>query len=365
MLPNNAPQNKELLFFPYWRFKGTLFSCLASGVKHRFMDMSHRAAESEYFPLSVGLRSQSLKLRFASTETKGRFLKPTLPVKKVMGIFQGRFNTLLRKPILHQAYIGETLSLIYSPFYLDKKLLDAVLNEPVSPVLPDDFDVSLFQEDQSDFSIRFLPAICPECGWDLDSARDSLVLFCKNCDSAWQPSTNGFKKINFARVPGLEGDDIIYMPFWRIKAKISGIDLASYADLVKIANLPVVVQKNWDKIEFYFWISGFKIRPGEFLNLNRRITIAQPREKPVPGLPGSRLYPVTLPVKEAAESLKINLACFAKPQKKILSKIEEINITAKKFLLVYIPFVEKHHELIQPDFKIAINKNRLALSGNL
>ena len=141
--------------------------------------------------------------------------------------------------------------------------------------------------------------------------------------------------------------------------------MASYADLVKIANLPVVVQKNWDKIEFYFWISGFKIRPGEFLNLNRRITIAQPREKPVPGLPGSRLYPVTLPVKEAAESLKINLACFAKPQKKILSKIEEINITAKKFLLVYIPFVEKHHELIQPDFKIAINKNRLALSGNL
>ena len=365
MLPNNATQDKELLFFPYWRFKGTLFSCLASGVKHRFMDMSHRAAESEYFPLSVGLRSQTLKLRFASTETKGRFLKPTLPVKKVMGIFQGRFNTLLRKPVLHQAYIGETLSLIYSPFYLDKKLFDAVLNEPVSPVLPDDFDVSLFQEDQSDFSIRFLPAICPECGWDLDSTRDSLVLFCKNCDSAWQPSTNGFKKINFARVPGLEGDDVIYMPFWRIKAKISGIDLASYADLVKIANLPVVVRKNWDKIEFYFWIPGFKIRPGEFLNLNRRITIAQPREKLAPGLPVSRLYPVTLPVKEAAESLKINLACFAKPQKIFLSKIDDINITAKKFLLVHIPFVEKHHELIQPAFKIAINKNHLALSGNL
>jgi hypothetical protein len=34
-------------------------------------------------------------------------------------------------------------------------------------------------------------------------------------------------------------------------------------------------------------------------------------------------------------------------------------------VLVYVPFIEKHHEFIQPDLKFAINKNILALSKNL
>jgi hypothetical protein len=29
---------------------------------------------------------------------------------------------------------------------------------------------------------------------------------------------------------------------------------------------------------------------------------------------------------------------------------------------VYVPFIEKHHEFIQPDLQFAINKNTLKLS---
>jgi hypothetical protein len=73
MLPNSAPENKDLVFFPYWRFKGTFFSCVESGINHRFMDISHQAVESRYFPISVGLRSQALKLNFVTPETRGLY----------------------------------------------------------------------------------------------------------------------------------------------------------------------------------------------------------------------------------------------------------------------------------------------------
>src|SRR3989339_2060059 len=32
---------------------------------------------------------------------------------------------------------------------------------------------------------RFVPTLCPHCGWDMEGQKDSLVLICRNCDSAW------------------------------------------------------------------------------------------------------------------------------------------------------------------------------------
>ena len=364
MLPNSAPENKDLVFFPYWRFKGTFFSCVENGVNHRFMDISHQAVESHYFPISVGLRSQALKLNFVTPETRGLFLKPTLSLKKVMQIFEHRFTMSQPKPVFQKAHIGETISLIYSPFYIEDKIYDAVLNEPVTSELPDDLDTTLLSGVRPDWRTHFIPTLCPGCGWDLYGQRDSLVLNCKNCNSVWRPAGNGFKRLKFACIPEKE-ENIIYMPFWRIKADISGITLHSYADLVKIANLAKAVQKNWNDIKFRFWTLAFKLRPLNFINLARNITLSQPQEKLVDELPDARLYPVTLPIEEALESLKINLASFMKPQRNLFPKLKDITITPKSFLLVYIPFIEKHHEFIQPKLHLTINKNRLALASNL
>ena len=82
-------------------------------------------------------------------------------------------------------------------------------------------------------------------------------------------------------------------------------------------------------------------------------------------LPDARLYPVTLPIEEALESLTINLASFIKPQRNLFPKLKDITITPKSFLLVYIPFIEKHHEFIQPKLHLTINKKRLAFASNL
>jgi len=341
-----------------------LFSCVGSGIKHRFIDISHQAVKSSYFPVSVGLRSQALKLNFVMPESRGYFLKPTQPFKNVMNIFKNRFSTSLPNPVFHQSHIGETLSLIYSPFYAEDKIYDAILNKPVTPVLPDDFDATLLQGGRPDGRINFIPTLCPDCGWDLQGRRDALVLNCKNCNSVWRPAANGFKKLKFAFMPAKE-ENIIYLPFWRIKADVTGITLNSYADLVRIANMPKAVKKKWEDVKFRFWAMAFKVRPRVFLRLARNVTLAQPQEKLVRELPDARLHPVTLPIEEAIESLTVNLAGFIKPQKDLFPILRDITIKPKSYLLVYIPFIEQHHELIHPEFHLTINKNQLELASNL
>jgi hypothetical protein len=72
-----------------------------------------------------------------------------------------------------------------------------------------------------------------------------------------------------------------------------------------------------------------------------------------------------MPVTEAVESLTINLSSFIKPQTKLVDIIPDLKIDAQSFVLVYVPFTEGHHEFIQPELKLAINKNTLNLSKNL
>ena len=364
MLPHSAGENKDLVFFPYWRFKGMVFSCVSNGIKHRIVDVSHQAVASPYFPVSVGLRSQTLKLRFVSPETEGLFLKPNLSFEEIVRIIEERFNTSLPKPLFQQNFIGETISQLYSPFYIDKKVYDAVLNRPVSQELPDDFDHLALPGGPPDWRVRFIPAICPNCGWDLEGERDSIVLHCRNCNSAWYPAKSGLTKLKFAHIPGEEGI-VNYLPFYRIKTEVSGITLDSYADLVKIANLPKVVQKHWKDMEFHFWSAAFKVRPENFLGFARNLTLSQPQEELVHEMPDASPYPVTLPVEEAVEGLKINLASFMKPRNTLFPKLQEIKIKAKSAMLVYIPFHEKGHELSQPVFRLRINKNLLSFARHL
>jgi len=341
-----------------------LFSCVSEGIKHRFIDVSHQALKSRNFPLSVGLRSQAMKLKFVIPETPGRFLKPTLTFEHVMRIVMQPFNESLSKPIFLQSHIGETLSLIYSPFYVDNTIIDGVLNKPISKVLPDDFDTTLLSGGRPDGRIQFIPTLCPGCGWDMHGERNALVLNCRNCYSAWRPGKNGFKRLKFSHIPG-KGNNVIYLPFWRFKVDVSGIVLDSYADLARIANLPKAIQDDWHDMGFFFWALGFKVSPQMFISLARKITLSQPKGETISEMPDARLYPVTLPVGEALESLKINLASFMKPRLKLFPKLEEITIRPKGILLVYLPFNENHHELLQPDLNIAINKNQLAMAKNL
>lgn len=337
-----------------------LFSCLPGEVKHRFVDVSHQAVRSDYFPVSVGLRSQALKLKFVTPDTQGVFLKPETSIDQTIRMFEDRFCSTLPQPVLEQSHVGDTTSLIYSPFYIEDKVVDAVLNRPVSPRLPIDWDAASMAGGRANWQLRFMPALCPDCGWDLEGRQDSVVLSCSNCATLWEAARSGYRKLKFAHLP-LTGDDIVYLPFWRLRADIEGIDLTSYADLVRVANLPRVPRPGWHDIPFRFWVPAFKVRPRKFMTLSTHFTLSQPGPGLVPEVPAAALYPVTLPVKEALDSLKMIVACFLKPQQLVATLLPDIRIRARGFALIYIPFVEKHHDYVQPQFKQAVNKNMLAL----
>ena len=364
LLPHPPDESKNIVYFPYWRFKGMLFFCGPAGIQNRFVDVSHQAIDAPVFPMSVGVRSQAMKLRFATADMDGRFLKPRQSFDKYLRTFQERFGKDLPKPILHQSNIGETLSLIYSPFYLTDKLHDAILDRPISAKLPKDFDIDDFSGDRPQWNIRFVSTLCPNCGWNLEGERNALVLVCKNCNSTWYPAGKKLKHLKFAQFSGKK-DGTVYLPFWRIKADISGINLDSYADLIAVANLPKVIQSGWNDIPFRFWIPAFKVRPKVFLHLATHTTLSQPRENLISDLPDARIYPTTLPIEEAVECLKLTLADFMKPRRTIIERLGDIQIEAKSFTLVFMPFSEGQHEFIQPDFQLTIHKNVLALSKNL
>jgi len=371
MLPNRSDGSRPLVFFPYWRFRGMLFSCFHDEIDQRFIDFSYRAKHAPQFPPSVGLRSQTLKLKFVSRETTGRFLYPTLSIAELMNIFARRFNPCLSQPVLYQAVVGETFSLIYSPFYIASdtgeqcrgQLFDAVLNKPVSDLTLEDADISLYPGGAPNRQVRLIPTLCPECGWDMDAERDALVLICKNCSSVWKSRGNGFEKLPVAHKPET-GDNIIYLPFWKIRAEVSGLTLDSYADMVSIANLPRMFQKSQLSERFCFWTAAFKVRPRIFLTLCRNMTLSQPRKELIHSPPAGRCFPVTLPAEEAAQSLKIILAGFMKPRKTLFSRLGEIKVAPNDFLLVYVPFQESAHEFIQPEFLMAVSKKMLELTGN-
>lgn len=365
ILPNKAPANQELFYFPYWRFKGMLFSCTSAGIREQFIDVSYQAIDNAHFPVSVGLRSQALKMRFATSDTQGIFLEPQYTADEIIQIFENRFTQNLPKPIYHQEHIGESLSIVYSPFYLSNRLYDAVLDEPLPNAKQQQIALEHFSKVKPNWPLNFLPTLCPGCGWDMQGNRDALALICRNCNSGWLPVGKKFRRIKTGYLRQAVKNPL-HLPFWRIKANVDGIDLQTYADLVKVANLPKTVQDEWHQQDFYFWIPAFKLRPRVFMQLANSITLSQPPEKHIAyALPSSDPLSVTLPVTEAIESLKINLACFMRPQIERFPELGQIHINPQQLNLIYIPFSIGHHEYVQPTYQVAINKNLVSLSKNL
>ena len=279
-----------------------------------------------------------------------------------MKIFIRRFNDSMPKMSYYQDFVGENLSIIYSPFYAEKQIIDGVLNKAVSDLLPDHFRVESFPGGPPEWRLTFVPAICPQCGWDLMGERDSLVLICQNCSKVWFSKDEILTILEFATLK-LPGN--IFLPFWQIKVNVEGVRLNSVADLIRIANLPRIIKPEDHNTDFFFWSPAFKVPAGIFLRLNRSITMAQPQNEQIIELPWGQIHPVTLSVHEAAKSMKINFASFACPPNHFLPLLSQINIRPHKAKLVFIPFHEGHHELTQENYGLTINKNQLRLSYNL
>ena len=364
-LPHRAPAGQEIFYMPYWRLKGMLFSCTPKGIHNRFLDVSSQALRCSHFPSNIGFRGQTQKLRFAAGEQNGIYIKPDTAFETVLQTWSKQYSSTLPKPIVHQDFIGETQSMIYAPFYMDKHVMDAILNQPVSGAAVHEIPDDLLTADHPDWPITFLPALCPQCGWDLNGSRDALALDCGNCQTVWHAQNGRLKQLKAAHAVNGTAASAVYLPFWRIKADVDTIQLATYTDLIKVANLPKAAQPRWDELPFSFWSPGFKIHPQRYLNICTRITLSPPMTYLAAGPPQGRRLPVNMPLQEAVESLKLTLADFLKPKARMVDQLPSISIKPRSALLVYLPFEETAHEWVHTDLRLAVAKSQLAHAKNL
>ena len=339
-----------------------LFSMEREGVTERFVDSNLLALRSPCFPISLGVRPQALPLRHVTAGVSGKFLSPDFQFQGLRpnreALPEVRGTAMAGRALPAKAFVGEMVSLIYSPFdFKGGVLFDAILDRPATQSPDGPPEEGSFDQDPA-CHIQFIPMLCPNCGWDLEGERNALVLLCRNCDSAWQASGGSLEELDFAFTLSVD-DGSFYLPFWRIQASVSGIQLRSYADLVRLANLPKAVQRQWEEQPMAFWIPAFKIQPQLFLRLIRIFTGSQPSPNTQETIPRVPHHPVNLPLAEAIESIRVALVTLAAKRELLLAKLSVTLIKVEMKNLVYFPFVLKGSELIQPAMQVSVNVNAL------
>jgi hypothetical protein len=364
--------DRELILIPYWRFKGMTFSCKAQKTEERIVDTTLIAADIKGMPVSLGVRPQAVPLRYVTLDVNRYFFVSYKPFKSVFSTMETKFQRIEKlkvKPslsagntVFHRAFIGETMSVIYLPTYINNNFFyDAVTDKPIVPL---NRETQLDFTKAKDWGLRFLATLCPYCGWDLKGEKDSLVLFCRNCNSAWEASLSGLKKIEFSVVPQ-EGGASIFLPFWKIKANVSSVQLNSYADLVRFANLPKVIKSEWENQEIAFWVPAFKIQPRHFLRASKSATLAQLKTQKELALPKGYIFTVNLPESEAIEAVKISIFDLAVPKKEILPIIDSIEVKPLSVEIVLVPFQETSHGYIQQTLHLSFGRGLLWYGRNI
>lgn len=358
VLPHKAP-DQAIIYAPYMRFKGEVYLCKGVAIRHSIVDTTHLGVAYEQLPISLGFRPQSMKMKFVTPHVQGVFLKCTLSPSDVLTNVDKRTSGFSPGKLFHRVYIGETFSLIYLPLFVqDNRVCDAIINRTIAKLANGEDIFSPGSDVNPRWHITFLATLCPRCGWNLDGERDSVVLICSNCDTAWEASEGTFIQVECGVAPG-KGENMIYLPFWKITARDEGLGINSYAEFIRITKQPMVIQSSWENQDLAFWIPAFKIRPKVFLRLAKQMTILQKNFIMEKELPKNNLYPVTLPRSEAVQSLKVTLASTVMTKRKIFPLLPQVNFNITKSHLAYLPFRAMGHDLIQDPLNISINKNTL------
>ena len=371
VLPHKAPEHilaEDMFYAPYLRFKGNVFYCKGKFLKHKVVDTTQQGIEGSILPASLGLRPQAMPVLLVTDAVSGSFLpqriKAKLLVERAAQLTEIDSENI-KAAFYHRAYIGETISCIYLPLYFDNDILyDAVTNKPLGKGGSEDQLRSLSLRYKASWAPHFLSTVCPHCAALLTGERDSLILSCRNCDSSWQEQQGRFRKIGWSSVATAH-KEMYYLPFWKLRVEASGIELASFADLLQQTNQPRVVQPRHREQQLAFFLPAFKVRPSTFLRLGKNMTLAQEKIGTTEQKMPKRMHPVTLPRNEALQALKSVLAGIAMNKKKVLPKLPHIHFKPVETELSYLPFFDKGHDFVQEQTGISIAQSVLHFGRKL
>lgn len=366
--PRKTPSGEQpYLCVPYIRFKGTVFQLTGEEITHRVVDTTQLALHIPGLPPSLGVRPQAMELEHMSHGFHGRYLlrslKPSEILSKAALLSQRVKNG--EGAILHQAYIGEALSIIYLPIMSNEgTIIDAVngLQSNANHTQVVSHKNTAYNEQ---WAVSFLATLCPHCGAALDGQPDTLVVICDNCHRGWSQQGNGLNQVPWQLMDNHHQEDTL-LPFWKITATIPELDISTFTDFLTRTNAPIVPNPDWQRREMAFWVPAFKLRPKFFLLAGRYLTLGQHRlgvlkkgEKKQP------LFPVTLPQTEALQAVKLIVAAATTSPKKVFPYLAQAQIKVSNSSLVYLPFKENGHDWMQPHTGVVIGKNMLRFGRSM
>ncbi|MFC1657396.1 hypothetical protein ACFL2P_02355 [Candidatus Moduliflexota bacterium] len=361
----HEPSGEETVFVPYWHLRGAFFFLEPFNVRHAMVDATFRAAGPGLLPPTLGLRAQAMKLRIAGKGVAGRFLPAGLTADVLMGKIEAltgsKSGATTSTRIYHRTFVGETKSIVYAPIFLrDEKVYDAVLDRLLGSLGEDGAGVLTAADDPAAWQAGFLPAVCPNCGWDLPGSRRSIALICKGCAGGWCVDRGRFRRLDYAVHPGERGPSTMYHPFWRMKVRVEGLSLSSFADLARFANLPLAMRKEWESRDLVFWAPAFHLRPAIFLRLARRLSSLPLEVEEGATDPGEgELYPATLGERDAFESVRLTLASMAVRKKDVFPLLPQAGLRLQQALLTYLPFSARGGDFIGQTSGVSFRRNAL------
>lgn len=364
-IPPRVPPSDRLLYAPYHRFKGMSLFTRRGGVHSKVVDSTALGVRLPLLAASLGLRAQTQPLSFVAPDTLGRFISPHLDANQAMRALEERSQRLglaaspgedPRAPV----FVGEAFSVIYTPFYVrGGQLHDALTREPLGRVSELENAEPLRFPRAPDWRPRFLPLICPNCSWDLRASRTSTILLCPHCERAWTPESGQYQPVDYEIAPSA-GETEVYLPFWRLRALASPLQLVSYGDLIRYANLIKAPRPEYESQPFHFFVPAFKVRPQLFMRLARQASVLQPDSNGDTRVGRSfNPHPADLPASEALDALPPLLFELAAAKNKAFEALAELKLDVIETRLVYLPFTDQGAEVVLEGSSVSLNKKAL------
>lgn len=356
----------DVFYIPYLRFKGHIYSCLGEELEYKIVDTTQLGYTNRRLPASLGLRPQAMKIEQIGGRRQERFVRLNQKVvdifnkaARLTSAFSSSGGTRRREARLyHRSFIGETISFLYLPTYFkNTTLMDGILHRPIARDIERQVLLDRTVSCKKEWLPTFISALCPHCGAAMKSSGDSLVQECHNCSTLWQEQDGRFEKIAYSLVDG--GKEMMYLPFWRVRPNVRGGALQSFGDLLDLTNQTVAPSGTAREEAVAFWIPAFKIRPKEFLHIAKWLTMGQ-GSIPAQGKKlQRRIFPATLPSREAVQALKAVLTEAVLNKREFIPTLPGIRLQAEKIDLVYLPFHALGHDLVQEHTRLAISRRIL------
>jgi hypothetical protein len=362
-LPPRHADVGSIVMAPYWRLRGQTFRADGPGLASRLLDGTRLACPAPGLAPTLGVRPQAMSLRFASAALADRFLSPTVaPQFSAVRTMRNPKARLIGDPVFEVPLLPVT-SIVYQPVRLSSGVFDAVGSRRITR---DDAETWLPQAGTVDArppAVTFLATLCPWCSWQLDCHPESLVLTCGLCRSAYVAGDKTLRELGYSRLPNGDWEVAGHVPFWRVRAETPGVDVGSFADFIRFANLPMVAQPGADRQPIDYWLPAFATSPDQFLRFARTMTVA--RLEPVPAgrqheaKPMSAPGPVTMPPSALPSAVKVLLADMGHPKTTVFPRLAEATPRIVRTELVYVPVADGGAEFVHPESELVVQKSVL------